>query len=299
MVVITLTDCPPSLRGDLTLWLQEINTGVYVGHVSARVRDKLWERVTHNLKSGRATMVFHVRNEQRLDFRVHNSHWLPIDFDGFKLMMRPHPAQAKKRVEDHHLGFSKASKRQNSRKFSKPRFEPIAINAPYAVVDIETTGLSSERHDIIEIASIKIRNSEVSDSYHSLVKISKSLPKNIKILTGLNDKTIRENGKDLAVVIDEFLRFIGDLPLVIHNSTFDIDFLQIACNLCKKPAINNKIIDTLSLAKNKIKGLQSYSLESLVEHFAISDVDAKRLHRGMNDCIATNLVYGKLNEIRS
>lgn len=45
MVVVTLTDCPPKLRGDLTKWLMEINTGVYVGKVSARIREMLWTRI--------------------------------------------------------------------------------------------------------------------------------------------------------------------------------------------------------------------------------------------------------------
>ncbi len=47
-----MTDCPPRLRGDLSKWLQEVNTGVYVGNVSARVRDAIWERVCENAKIG-------------------------------------------------------------------------------------------------------------------------------------------------------------------------------------------------------------------------------------------------------
>ena len=58
MLVITLTNCPPSLRGDLTGWLFEINTGIYVGNVSARVRDELWKRICNNIKNGNATMVY-------------------------------------------------------------------------------------------------------------------------------------------------------------------------------------------------------------------------------------------------
>lgn len=73
MTVIVLSDCPPKLRGDLTKWLLEISTGVYVGKVSARVRDELWLRVCDNLKSGRASMVYSTNNEQGMDFRVHNS----------------------------------------------------------------------------------------------------------------------------------------------------------------------------------------------------------------------------------
>lgn len=54
MLVITVKNCPPKLRGDLTKWLIEIDTGVFVGNLSARVRDSLWERVCANIKTGTA-----------------------------------------------------------------------------------------------------------------------------------------------------------------------------------------------------------------------------------------------------
>ncbi len=82
MIVVSLTNCPPRLRGDLTKWLMEINAGVYVGNVSARVRDELWDRICENVRDGRATMVFSAMNEQGMDFRVHNTTWIPIDYDG-------------------------------------------------------------------------------------------------------------------------------------------------------------------------------------------------------------------------
>ena len=89
MIVVSLTNCPPRLRGDLTKWLIELNAGVYVGNVSARVRDELWQRICEHVKDGRATMVFSTYNEQGMDFRVHNTTWIPTDFDGIKLMLRP------------------------------------------------------------------------------------------------------------------------------------------------------------------------------------------------------------------
>ena len=58
MVVIVLTACPVGLRGDLTRWLLEISPGVFVGHLDARVREKLWERIVELSKNGRAIMVY-------------------------------------------------------------------------------------------------------------------------------------------------------------------------------------------------------------------------------------------------
>ena len=68
-----MTNCPPSLRGDLSKWLCEINTGVYVGNVSSRVRDAIWDRVCENLKNGQATLVF------ILERMVHDVRWLLLN----------------------------------------------------------------------------------------------------------------------------------------------------------------------------------------------------------------------------
>ena len=55
MIVLCVTNCPPGLRGDLSKWLNEINAGVYVGRLSARVREELWDRVCIHIKNGQAT----------------------------------------------------------------------------------------------------------------------------------------------------------------------------------------------------------------------------------------------------
>jgi len=115
MVVLTLSNCSASLRGDISKWLVEINTGVFVGRVSARVRDNLWERVCDSIKQGSATMVYSAANEQRMDFRVHNNQWEPIDFDGIKLVLRPSPARVKK-LSSLRLGYSKASKYRKAKR---------------------------------------------------------------------------------------------------------------------------------------------------------------------------------------
>ena len=89
MIVVVLTACPVGLRGDLTLWLLEIAPDVFVGHVSARVREKLWERIEGQMRTGKAIMVYSARNEQHLAFRVHNAEWIPKDCEGLELMVRP------------------------------------------------------------------------------------------------------------------------------------------------------------------------------------------------------------------
>lgn len=88
MVTVVISSCPPSLRGDLTKWLLEVDTGVYVGRVTARVKETLWERIVHSSESGRAIMISSVRNEQHFEIDVHNSSLKPVDFDGITLMMK-------------------------------------------------------------------------------------------------------------------------------------------------------------------------------------------------------------------
>ncbi len=109
MTVIILTACPPGLRGHLTQWLLEISAGVYVGHISTRVRVRLWSRVVEMAGPGRALLVYQKRGEQKLSFAAHDHHWEPVDLDGITLIRRPgntpfNPAAP--------TGWSKAAKRR-------------------------------------------------------------------------------------------------------------------------------------------------------------------------------------------
>jgi CRISPR-associated protein Cas2 len=92
MTVIVFTACPEGLRGHLTRWLMEISAGVFVGHVTSRVRSLLWARIIELSGNGRALMVYGVQGEQRLSFKVHEHHWQPTDYDGVALMLRPNQA---------------------------------------------------------------------------------------------------------------------------------------------------------------------------------------------------------------
>lgn len=114
MVVVVLTACPAGLRGHLTRWLLEISPGVFVGRVSARVREELWLRVLDMAKDGRALMVFARNGDQGLDFRVHRHDWEPIDMDGIRLMRRPADPDAKQPAM--RAGWSKASQRRWAKK---------------------------------------------------------------------------------------------------------------------------------------------------------------------------------------
>ena len=123
MIVLQLVNCPNRVKGEVTKWLFEVSSGLYVGNVSARVRDELWKYVCNELNKGRAVMVYPANTEQRYDFRICGDTWTPVDYDGLKLMLRPsakYMAQ-KQAVQETKakLGFSKASKMRQARKFQK------------------------------------------------------------------------------------------------------------------------------------------------------------------------------------
>lgn len=296
MIVITLNECPPALRGDLSKWLQEINTGVYVGQVSARVRDELWKRVTENAKSGRATMVFSAQKEQRLDFRVHNTLWEPINFDGLKLMLRPSPSRIKN-LEEKRSGYSNAAKMRIAKKMAKKTSKTTEkYDTTYVVVDVETTGLSAADHEIIEIGAIKVMDNEIADRFSSLIRTKKNIPQAIKALTGISDKMIQEKGRDFERVMAEFLEFAGDLPVVTHNGEFDYKFIRAACKKANQPAFSNKCIDTMKLARRIVEDVKNYKLQTLLEYF---EIEVESMHRSIDDCMTTHQLYQKLIKFES
>lgn len=112
MIVLVVTACPAGLRGDLTKWLMEISPGVFVGRPSARIRDLLWGRVEELSRDGRAIMVYSSDNEQGMEFRTLRNEWIPTDFDGLTLMVRPTQSARKNR----RTGWSTARRLRRSRR---------------------------------------------------------------------------------------------------------------------------------------------------------------------------------------
>lgn len=90
MQVIVLENAPPRLRGRLSLWMLEIRAGVYVGNVSKRHRERIWERVCDEIDAegeGNAVLAWTARNEAGFDFDTFGENRrVPVDFDGLKLI---------------------------------------------------------------------------------------------------------------------------------------------------------------------------------------------------------------------
>jgi CRISPR-associated protein Cas2 len=298
MVVVVLTDCPAKLRGDLSKWLFEINTGVYVGNLSTRVRELLWERICENVRHGQATMVYSAQGEQKLEFCVHNTSWKIVDFDGIKLMQRPLP---KHNDSDHDLettlcadGFSKASQYEKNRRIQISKQKAMQNQDDYVVVDVETTGLSHLSDEIIEIGALRVAGGEPVEEFHSLVRCKNKIPESVKNLTGITDEELLKDGRELHEVLQELNEFLSNSMLICHNAAFDLNFIQSACKRANIQVPRNKCADTLILAKKKLKGIRDYKLSTIAEKLS---VDTDGLHRALRDCYITYGIYKKLNEI--
>lgn len=291
MVVITITKCPPRLRGDLSKWLSEINTGVYVGHVNAKVRDELWKRVCENIKDGQATMVYSTSNEQHMSFRVHNTSWKPVDFDGITLMQKPKPSTTLNHSENPVLqqGFSNASHQLMAKRRQKKK--NIHKISDYIFIDIETTGLDAYTDDIIEIATLYISENDEQLKWSTLIKTDKPIPKNIENLTGITQELCK-NGISLEEALKHFKSLIQDKIIVAYNCSFDMIFLEEAFDKLSIEMPFNKTKDALNTAKKALQ-LSNYNLETVAEHFGI---DITGHHRALVDCEILYQIFLKLNE---
>ena len=96
MLIMILENTPASLRGELNNWLQEVRSGVFVGHVSARVRDKLWEKCIKTAPTSGIMQIWSAANEQKYKVRTngHSSRTI-VEHDGIKLVQIPHDLDKK------------------------------------------------------------------------------------------------------------------------------------------------------------------------------------------------------------
>ena len=142
----------------------------------------------------------------------------------------------------------------------------------YVVCDLETTGLDPARDKIIEIGLVKVNNGEISATLETLVNPCIHLPVKIKKITGLDDAVFK-NSPYLTEISGEVLNFIDGLPLVGHNISFDISFLEY--HLRKN---FNNFYDTLELARILYPDAQGYRLGDLCKY---AEIDFDKQHRAL------------------
>ena len=158
----------------------------------------------------------------------------------------------------------------------------------YTLLDLETTGFGPYS-DIIEVAMIKIRNNEISETFQSLVKPPDSISDEISELTGISNNMLID-APAIVDVIESIQTFINEDIIIAHNANFDINFLYDAISDHLECDFNNDFVDTLRLARKAYPQLPKHGLSYLVENIPLQN---KNNHRALSDCIATYELYNK------
>ncbi len=158
------------------------------------------------------------------------------------------------------------------------------------VLDTETTGISiKDGHRIVEIGCIELDNLvPTKNKFHCYLNPERKVSEEALKIHGYDDDFL-SNQKKFGEIGEEFLEFIKDKRLIIHNAEFDLLHLNNELKLFGKENIKNEIIDTLDLARNKFPGSQA-SLDALCKRFRI-DNSRRIKHTALIDCDLLSKVY--------
>jgi DNA polymerase III epsilon subunit family exonuclease len=138
------------------------------------------------------------------------------------------------------------------------------------------------------LSALKVAPGQEDDVFESFVYTNIPISAQITKLTGISQETLATRGKELESVINEFTDFVDGCKLVAHNIKFDLAFLDAARKKMDMEAFTNESVDTLALAKSKLRSLKNHKLATIAEHLGISVTDA---HNASSDCLVTRKVY--------
>lgn len=156
----------------------------------------------------------------------------------------------------------------------------------YIAFDLETTGLSLETDQIIEIGALKVRDGKVAGRFMEFLKPDQSISDRITDITGITNEMVAD-ARDTKDIIQDFIAFCEDDVLVGHNIMFDYKFSKMYA-VKYGYSFEKKGIDTLKIARNVHKDFESKSLGALCEHYHITNQAA---HRAYHDALATAKLY--------
>ena len=190
---------------------------------------------------------------------------------------------------------------------SKTSFDRIGS---FVVVDTETTGLSSTRNNIIELAAIKFEDWIPVAKFHTLINPKKHIPDDASAVNGITDEMVAE-APTFSQIIESLIDFVGKFSLVGHNLPFDLKFLyrygydfttekrryfdtcEIAKKTLKKPKMKwDKEYGEYVINDNYDYDVEDYKLTTLCDYYGIRDNTFA--HRALSDALATGLLFKKL-----
>ncbi len=162
------------------------------------------------------------------------------------------------------------------------------------ILDTETTGLDpAAGHRVVEIGCVEATNHiPTGKSWHCYINPERDMPEEAFRIHGLSTAFLADQPV-FAQIADDFLVFIGDSSLVIHNASFDMKFLNAELALLARPPLDNaRAVDTVTLARRRYPGAQ-VNLDSLCRRFEI-DLSAREKHGALLDAELLAEVYLEL-----
>ena len=162
------------------------------------------------------------------------------------------------------------------------------------ILDTETTGLSTaDNHKIVEIGCVELNNQiPTNNIFHEYINPQRAVSEDAYKVHGYSNKFLSTK-KIFSEVAEDFLNFIGDKTIIIHNAPFDLSFLNYELKIINKKPINIKnVIDTLEIARSKYPGSQN-SLDALCKRFNI-DNSKREKHNALIDCHLLKEIYVNL-----
>ena len=165
------------------------------------------------------------------------------------------------------------------------------------VLDTETTGISvKDGHRIVEIGCFELDNLiPTKNNFHCYLNPERKVSEKALEIHGYTDEFLSDKKKFIEIA-DDFLDFIKDKRLIIHNAEFDLSHLNNELRIAGKETIKNEVIDTLVLARDKFPGSQ-VSLDALCKKYRI-DNTKRSLHSALVDCELLAKVYVNLIDQR-
>lgn len=169
-------------------------------------------------------------------------------------------------------------KKKKYRAYEWNKWEDFRLLRKYVVLDIETTGLSPDKEQIIEIAISKVMDGIVVDELSSLVSPGKKLPPRVVKLTGLTDDDLA-TAPPFSKIAQQIVDFIGQDVILAHNAPFDLSFVTSALDRCNID-VDFQYIDTVQIARKAFPFLANHKLDTLVKELGIA---REQTHRAMDD----------------
>ncbi len=160
-------------------------------------------------------------------------------------------------------------------------------DAPFVVLDLETTGLKPGKSAITEVAAIRVSHGNLGEEFHTLLNPGRHVPAGITRLTGITDDMLRDQPR-VETVFPQFQQFLGLAVIVAHHASFDLGFLNFDAQRLASPPLRNSSVCTLKLARRLLSGIRSRSLDSVAAHLGVS---YPTQHRALADARVTAEIF--------